>query len=196
MKIIVVSVPGGGKSTVLKFVKKKMPKAKIITYGDLFLREAKKKYGITDRDELRKKLTLEQQDELQYVVADKISRMRARILFINTHILIKTPFGYFQALSEKRMKIINPDMIVILEFNPEDILERRIADKKRKRDIESLEDIEKHQIDNRKAAFDVAKSTNCPVKIINLRFKEKKSFDQARKGAEEIIKLVKAIGRD
>jgi adenylate kinase len=191
MKIIVTSVPGGGKSTVLNFVREKLPEVKIVTAGDLYLQEASKKYGITDRDRLRKKLTIEQQREIQENVARKISKIKAKILLINTHVTIKTPYGYFHALSEKTMRIMKPDMIVLLEFNPEDILKRRVADKKRKRDIESLEAIEEHQIINRNTALDVASETECPVKIIDLRFKEKKPFEQARKGAEEIIKLVK-----
>jgi adenylate kinase len=193
MKIIVASVPGGGKSTVLKFVKKKLPKAKIVTAGDIYLEIARKKYGITDRDEMRKKLTIEQQKKIQEIVAKRISKMREKILFINTHIAIKTPYGFFPALSEKTMGIMKPDLIVLLEFNPKDILKRRLADKKRKRDIESLEEIEQHQMINRNSAFDVASDTECPVKIINLRFKEKKPFDQAKRGAEEIVKLVRKI---
>jgi len=193
MKVIIVSVPGGGKSTVLKFVKKKLPKAKIITAGDLFLEIARKKYGITNRDDLRKKLTIEQQRKIQEKVAEKISKMKAKILLVNTHVTIKTPYGFFSTLSEKTMRIMKPDLIVLLEFRPEDILARRLADKERKRDIESLEAIEEHQTINRNSAFDVATDTECPVKIIDLRFKEKKPFEQPKKGAEEIVKLIKLV---
>jgi len=194
MKIIVVSVPGGGKSTVLEFVKRKLPRAKIVIAGDIYFKIARKKYGIKDRDELRKKLTIEQQKEIQLMVAKIISKMKAKLLFINTHVVIKTPYGYFPALSENTMKVMKPNLIVLLEFNPKDILKRRLADKKRKRDIESLEGIEEHQTINRNSAFDVASDTECPVKIINLRFRERRPFDQARRGAEEIIKLLREIG--
>jgi adenylate kinase len=190
MKIIVAAVPGGGKSTVLKFVKEKLPTAKIIVAGDIFLEIARRKYRITDRDDLRKKLTIEQQKKIQEEVAKRISKIRAKFLFINTHVLIKTPYGYFHALSEKTIKIIKPDMIIILEFLPEDILKNRLVDKKRKRDIESIEAIEEHQTMNRTVAFDVASEIECPVKIINLRYKQKKPFEHAEKAADEIIKLI------
>jgi len=193
MKIIIVSVPGGGKSTVLKFVKKKLPRAKFVTAGDIYFKIVGKKYGIKDRDEMRKKLTIEQQKEIQVMVAEKISKIRAKILFINTHIMVKTPRGYFQALSIKTMGIMKPDAIAIIESNPKDVLERRMTDKTRKRDIESLWAIEEHQRINRKVAFELTKNTNCRVKIINLRFREKKQFDQARKGADEIVKLIEAM---
>ncbi|MEM5773163.1 MAG: adenylate kinase [Candidatus Aenigmatarchaeota archaeon] len=193
MKILVVAVPGGGKSTVLEYVKKMLPKAKVVTAGDLFLEIASKKYGITDRDELRKKLTLEQQREIQEKVAKKIAKMKDKILFINTHVTIKTPYGYFHALSEKTMKIMKPDMIVLLEFDPRDILQRRMKDKSRKRDIESLQEIEEHQMINRTVVFDVASPFECPIKIIDLRFKEKMPFEQAIRGAKEIVKLVRLM---
>jgi adenylate kinase len=193
MKIIVVSVPGGGKSTILERVKMKLPQVKIIVAGDIFLKIARKKYGIKNRDDLRKKLTLDQQKEIQEIVANKISKIKGKIVLINTHVTLKTPYGYFFALSEKTMKIIKPDLIVLLEFNPTDVLKRRLVDKKRKRDIESLEAIEEHQTINRNTALDVASESECPVKIINLRFKEKKPFDQVKKGAQEIIKVIKAM---
>lgn len=193
MKILVVAVPGGGKSTVLEYVKKMIPKAKIVTAGDLFLEIASKKYGIKDRDELRKKLTLEQQREIQEKVAKKIAKMKDKILFVNTHVTIKTPYGYFHALSERTMKIMKPDMIILLEFDPKDVLKRRMKDKSRKRDVESLEEIEEHQMVNRTVALDVASQFECPVKIIDLRFKEKMPFEQAIRGAKEIIKLVRLM---
>lgn len=193
MKIIVVSVPGGGKSTILNYVKKKLPKARIVTTGDIYFQMARKKFGIKDRDDLRKKLTLPQHMYVQKKVAEKVSKIKAKILFINTHITVKTPFGYYPATTETTMKVMKPDSIILLEFRPEDILARRLADKTRKRDIESLEAIEEHQIINRNSALDIASDTECPVKIINLRFKEKKPFDQVRKGAEEIVKMIKAM---
>jgi adenylate kinase len=193
MKIIVSAVPGGGKSTVLEYVKKKIPEAKIVTAGDIFLQIASKKYKIKNRDELRKKLTLEQQKEIQEKVAKKISKMKAKILLINTHVTIKTPYGYFHALSEKTMKIMKPNMIILLEFDPKDVLKRRIADKSRKRDIESLQAIEEHQTINRNVAFDVASQFECPVKVVNLRFKEKMPFEQAIRGAKEIIKMIRLL---
>jgi adenylate kinase len=193
MKIIVVSVPGGGKSTVLEYVKRKIPRAKIITAGDIFLEIASKKYGIKDRDELRKKLTLEQQREIQEKVARRIAKMKEKILLINTHVTIKTPYGYFHALSEKTMKIMKPDMIILLEFDPKDVLKRRLDDKSRKRDIESLQAIEEHQMINRNVAFDVTSQFECPVKIVDLRFKEKVPFEQAIKGAKEITKMIRLM---
>ena len=193
MRILVTSVPGGGKSTVLNYVKKMLPKARILTTGDMYFQIARKKFGVKNRDNLRKQLTLVQHMYVQKKVAEKVSKVKAKTLFINTHITVKTPFGYYPATTETTMKIMKPDMIVILEFNPKDVLKRRLTAKNRNRDIERLDAIEEHQNINRNSALDIASDTECPVKIINLRFKEKRPFDQVRKGAEEIIKLIKVI---
>jgi adenylate kinase len=191
MKIIVASVPGAGKTTILKLVKKKLPKVRIINEGDLILKIARMEFGIKDRDELRKKLTLEQQRYLQEIAAEKIAQMKSKYLFIDTHISIKTPYGYFPALSEKTIHILKPELIIVLEFPPKDILERRLKDKKRRRDIESLEDIEKHQKVNREFALSIATHVESAVEIISFKRRQKKDFEHAKIAAEKIVKLIK-----
>ncbi|MEM5802258.1 MAG: adenylate kinase [Candidatus Aenigmatarchaeota archaeon] len=191
MKIIVASVPGAGKTTILKFVKKKLSEAKIVNMGDLILKISKNEFGIKDRDELRKKLTLEQQKYVQEVAAKKIAQMKAKYLFIDTHISIKTPHGYFPGLSEKTIHILKPDLIIVLEFPAKDIFERRLKDKKRKRDIESLEDIEEHQKVNREFALSAATHVQSAVEIISFKKQQKKPLEHAKIAAEKIVKIVR-----
>ena len=190
MKIIVGAVPGAGKTTILKLVKKKMPGARIVNVGDLILELASKKMRIS-RDELRKKLSLEQQREFQEEAYKKIARMRSKLIFIDTHLCIKTPKGYFPGVSEETARLIKPEMIILLEFKPKDIIQRRLRDPTRKRELESEEEIDEHQRFNRQFAISAASSVQAAVEIIDLRFKEKKPFEHAEKAAEEIVKLVK-----
>ena len=49
MKIVLVAVPGAGKSTTLNMVKEKMPDVAVVNYGDVMLDIAKRMYGITHR---------------------------------------------------------------------------------------------------------------------------------------------------
>ena len=191
MKIIVASVPGAGKTTVLNFVKKKLPSAKIVNVGDLILKIAKKKFKIKDRDELRKKLSLEQQRELQEEAYKKISEMEGKYVFIDTHLAIKTPKGYFPGLSEKTVEIIKPELIIVLEFPPKDILERRLKDKKRRRDIEDEEEIAEHQRINREFAIAAASDAQAAVEIISFEERQKKDFEHAKIAAEKIVRVVK-----
>ena len=191
MKIIVASVPGAGKTTVLKFVKKRLKSAKIVNVGDLILEIAKKKFKIRNRDELRKKLSIEQQRELQEEAYKKISKMESKYVFIDTHLAIKTPKGFFPGISKHTIELIKPEMIIVLEFPPKDILERRLKDKKRKREIESEEEIDEHQKINREFAIAAASQVQAAVEIINFEERQRKDFEHAKIAAEKIVRLVK-----
>lgn len=207
MRIVVTSVPGAGKSTILQLVKKKVPEVKIVNVGDIMFEIAKKKFKLKDRDEIRKKLSIKDWRYVQELAAKKIGKIKSKMLIIDTHVALKSPHGYFPGLPDHIAKLINPDKLILLEFNPSDVLIRRKKDLKLKkpepteigtiripraeRDIETEEEIEQHQKVNREYAYIIGNVANCAVKIINLRFKEKKPYEQAYKGAEEIIKELK-----
>ena len=191
MKIVVAAVPGAGKTTVLKFVKKKMSEVKIVNVGDLIFEIAKKKFDIKDRDEMRKKLTIEQERLLQEMVAKKISKMKDKIILIDTHMCIKTPSGYFPGISDKVASIIKPDIVIILDFNPKDVIERRKRDPKRERDIETEEIIEEHQNFTKQFATNTAAKVEAAVEVINLRYKQSKPFEHVVKASDEITKIIK-----
>lgn len=192
MKIIIASVPGSGKTTILKFVKQKIPEALIVNMGDLVFDIAKKKFNIKDRDELRKKLSVEDQHYIQETVAKKIVRLKSKILLLDTHLSIETPSGYFPGLSEKIIHILKPDAIAIIEFPAEDILERRKKDTTRKRELETLEKIEEHQKINREFAVSLATHAEAAVEIVEFKERQRKNMEHAYKAAEQIIKIIKA----
>ena len=191
MRMIVAAVPGGGKTTILNYVVKKIPEAKIVHMGDLVFEIAKKKFKIKDRDELRQELTIDQQKLVQDNAYKKISKMRQKIIIIDTHFSIKTPSGYFPGITDHTVKMVKPDSIVVLEFSPKDIIERRMKDKSRKRDAETEEQVEEHQRMNRQYASNASALIECPVDIIDLRYKQKKPFEHAVKAANEIVKIIK-----
>lgn len=191
MKIIVAAVPGAGKSTILSYVKKKMPKVNIATMGDLVLSVAKREFGIKDRDELRSKLNLKQQKYVQERAAEEIARLESKILLIDTHLSIKTPEGYFPGLSEKIVRMIKPDLIVVLEFRPSDVIKRRVEDETRKRDVETEAEVEMHQRVNREFAVVAASAAEASVEIINLRYPEKEPYEHAMDAANKLIELIK-----
>jgi len=193
MKIIVAAVPGAGKTTTLEYVKKILPEAKVVNVGDLILEIAREKFGIKNRDELRKKLSLHQQRELQLQAYKKIASMQEKYVFIDTHIAIKTAYGFFPGVSHQTAEIVKPEIIILLEYLPEVIIERRIKDITRKREIESEKEIEEHQEINREFAIAVASHVQASVEIVNLRYKEEKPFEHAEKGAEEIVKIIKKL---
>lgn len=191
MKVVVAALPGSGKSTIMKLVKRKMPRVRIVNVGDMIREIAFKKLGIRDRDELRKKLTLAQQRSYQEMVARKIARMKDRNIVIDTHTSVKTRFGFFPGLSERTAHIIKPDVIVVLEYNPKDVIERREKDPSRRRDHDSVKSLTEHQDSSKRFAFEAANHVEAYVKIIDLTYRQKKKFDHTRKAASEIVKLFK-----
>ena len=86
--IIVMGLPGAGKTTVLKGVKSEH---KILNYGDIMFEIEKEKYGIKDRDEMRK-LPVEKQKEVQKLVSEKLSKETGKVI-LDTHCSVNTPGG-------------------------------------------------------------------------------------------------------
>lgn len=206
MKIVLLSVPGAGKGTTIDLVMKELPNVKEIAFGEVMFEIAKKKYKIESRDEMRKKLSIDQHKQLQIMAAEKISKLKGDII-IDTHGCVKHFGGFYPGLPTSVITKLKPDSIVLLEFNPEDVLKRRNIDVNVKekmitsagtvreprpmRDVEAAEEIEQHQEMNRLFAIVAANEANCYLKIINSRYPEKEEFEHVRKNSSEIIKLIK-----
>jgi len=131
--IIVMGLPGAGKSTVLKGVKSEH---KILNYGDLMFEIEKEKYGIKDRDEMRK-LPVEKQKEVQKLVSEKLSKETGKVI-LDTHCSVNTPGGYYPGLPFDFLKGINVDALVLVTADPEEVAKRRAADPSRKRDADDI----------------------------------------------------------
>lgn len=205
VKVVVVAVPGAGKSTTLQLLKRMKPDVKIVNFGDYMFEIAKKKYKIKDRDEMRKKLSLEEYRQLQFEAAKRIAEVKGDVV-IDTHLAIKTPRGYYPGLPTEVARLLSPDVIVVIEMNSSVILERRLRDlrlrkpvitevgtiryPRAKRDVESEKEIELHQLINRYFSVAVANETRATVKIIDLRnVIQRKPFEHAEIAARELFKL-------
>jgi adenylate kinase len=193
MKLIVTAVPGSGKTTVLDYVKRKVPAAKIVHEGDMVFELAVKRFKLKNKDELRKKLSITQQRLLQSIVAKKIAAMKDKILLIDSHLSIKTPEGYLPGLPEKAIHEIKPDVIIVLEFNPKDIRKRRMKDKSRHRDVESIEEISEHQKINHEFAFAAAMHVQAAVEIISFMRRQIIPYSNAWFAARKIAKIIKKM---
>ncbi len=184
MKVIVTAVPGCGKTTVLNYLRKIRNDVQIVNFGDVMLDVSRLK----DRDKMRK-VPVEKYRKLQIKAAKKISKMKGNII-VDTHCTIKKPEGYYPGLPEDVVKALNPDVIVLIEKNPQDIYKQRKNDKTRKgRDVESLGEIELQQQMNRMFAASYAVLSKSTVKIINLRYKERRAFQHAKDAATRIAEL-------
>ena len=201
MKIILLAVPGAGKTTIIQFVQKRRPQVKTIVYGDIMLKIAQSHTNVRNRDDLRK-LPISQQKQIQHEAAHHIAAIKGDVI-IDTHASVKTSVGYWSGLPANIIQEIGPDLIVLLEFNPEVVMNRRNKDMKIQqptktergiiinprpsRDRENREEIELHQDINRHYAIASSHQIGCPLKIIDLRFTEENDFHHTEVASEEII---------
>lgn len=179
--IVVTGIPGVGKTTVMKKAAEGMD-IQFVTFGTIMIDIAKEMGLAKDRDEMRR-LTLEQQKELQIKAAEKIAQMNNVI--VDTHCTIKTPRGYMPGLPERVIKKLNPTAIVVVEADPEEIYNRRAEDATRSRDPDSKEAIAEHQQINRATAMAYAALSGATVKIV---FNHDNAIDDAVKQAAPVLK--------
>jgi len=160
--VVFTGIPGVEKTTVMKEAAEGTD-IKFVTFGTVMTDIAIEMNLVQDRDEMRK-LTLEQQKELQIKTAEKVAKMDNVI--IDTHCTVKTPKGYMPGLPEWVIKKLNPTAIVVVEADSEEIYNRRSKDDTRNRDYDSKEKIAEHQQINRAAAMAYATLSGAPVKIV------------------------------
>jgi adenylate kinase len=160
--IVVTGIPGVGKTTVMKKAAEGID-IKFVTFGTVMIDIAKEIGFVRDRDEMRK-LSLDQQKELQMKTAERVSKMGNVI--VDTHCSIKTTKGYMPGLPEWVVKKLKPDNIILVEADPEEIFNRRINDDSRNRDSDSVDIIKEHQHMNRAIAMAYSAITGATVKII------------------------------
>jgi len=192
---VVTALPGSGKTTTLKKFVEIMPDMSVVNYGDLMFEEAKKNYGIVHRDEMRERLGLRDYQRLQRLAAEKISAMKNVV--VDTHSVIKTPFGYYPGLPGEAVRIMSPELIVFIECRSEDILNRRLKDLTsgvdRKRETSSLEEIERDQQVGKQFVVAAANAASCYLKIVSLTYPESRPFEHAEVAAEQIATAIKNI---
>ena len=179
--IVVTGIPGVGKTTVMKQATEGLD-IEFVTFGSVMIDIAVEMGLVKDRDEMRK-LTLEQQKDLQIHSAEKVASMGDVIL--DTHCTVKTPKGYMPGLPEWVLKKLKPTAIVVVEADPDEIFNRRAKDITRNRDPDSEEEIAEHQQINRAAAMSYATLTGATVKIV---FNHDDAIEEAVKQAEPVVK--------
>ena len=144
-RIIIVGIPGVGKTTivskVLEALKAKKISASVSIFGTIMFEEAKKT-GIKNRDELRK-LSVPEQKELQSMTARKIASITDDVIIVDTHAFISTKAGFYPGLPHNVLEILMPDIFIMITARPEEIYNRRMKDTTRDRDIVSIDGIKK-----------------------------------------------------
>jgi adenylate kinase len=159
--IIVMGLPGAGKTTVLQGLKTDY---KILNYGDLMLEIEKEKFGVKDRDEMRK-LPIAKQHEAQKLVAAKLASMKDKII-LDTHCSVNTPSGYYPGLPFDFLAKLKVEKLIYVTAPADQIYVRRNADPTRKRDEQTLDDIIEHDTLNKSYLAAYAAFTGAPAVIL------------------------------
>lgn len=169
--LIVVGVPGVGKTTVIKKVEtllnKSGDKNSVVVFGTIMLSEAKK-MGISDRDDIRK-LNVNEQKELQNKASDYIRTIKDELIIVDTHLFIRTPSGFLPGIPENVIKKLKPTNLVLITASPEEILERRATDNSRDRDMISIEDINRELDLARSMISTISILSSAPFEIVSNR---------------------------
>ena len=167
-KVVVVGIPGVGKTTVVSKVVEKLnalnKSVSVHSFGTVMFEEAKEK-GLKVRDDLRK-LTVEEQKNLQKKAAEKIAEHQENIVIIDTHAFISTKEGYYPGLPHYVIQILKPTHFIAVSAKPDEIYNRRTNDDTRDRDIISIGSI-KEELDVQDAMLSSCSVlSGSPMKVV------------------------------
>ena len=186
-KIIVVGIPGVGKTTLInkiaEIIKDHNKSVNVTNFGTVMF-EVAKENGLNNRDELRK-LPISEQRKLQKIAAEKLSKIDDDVVIIDTHAYIKTPAGFNPGLPYYVLQIIEPSLFISITAKTEEIYNRRMKDSTRNREIVSTAEIKK-ELDIQSAMMSAcAVLSGSPLKSV---------LNREGKLEEAANQIIKAIG--
>lgn len=167
LRVVVVGIPGVGKTTVVEKAAESLG-AKVVTFGTVMFEEARLLRWVKDRDEMRK-MPVEKQRKLQRLAAAKISKAQDAILFVDTHLFIRTSEGFWPGLPFDVITAMKPTHLALVEATPEEILQRRANDPTRARDSLTVAALASELALGRSFLTSVSTISGAPMLIITNR---------------------------
>jgi len=189
--VVVTGIPGTGKTTVcnelLKLAEQAGRKVTVINFGTVMVELSQKRGGSLHRDELRKSKLFFQRD-LQEEAAKVISKRAATDVegdvIVDTHMSIKTLEGYWAGLPLPVLKLLNPEVFVLVEAEPHEVLSRRVRDTTRRRDKVLEGEVAEEFLFSRLMAAACSVLTGASVKIV------KNPSGKQVEAAKEVLRLL------
>jgi adenylate kinase len=163
---LVSGVTGVGLSTVCQTVRRGLgDEYKLINFGDVMLEQAATSGITTERSDLGE-LSQTQTRRLQRRAGEFVAdEAETADILLSTHLAVETSAGYIQGLPDEVLHDVSPTAFVLVEANPETILERRgESDRQTRKGSERKIDFEQDL--NRSAALQYARDLNAPVRFI------------------------------
>ncbi len=186
--IIIMGLPGAGKTTVINKFLEKNQDYQLLNYGTLMFEIAKQQYNISHRDEIRS-LNPEIQKNIQKQASDKIAEIskQNKKVILDTHCSIKTKAGYLPGLPQKNLSSWQVDLLVLINAPIEQILNRRKKDETRIRDAQTFDEIKEHDDFNKYFLAVYSSISSAPCSVISNKDNE---LDKSVEQLESIIKNV------
>ena len=186
--IIVAGIPGVGKTTILKELEavareKKVP-LKIINFGNVMNDLFKKRGKEIHRDRMRRE-DIATQARVQEQAARNIAKSPGNsALVVDTHMFVRTVDGIWPGTPRRVLEQLQPDMIILIEAEPEEIAKRRTEDSTRYRDSGTVEDAKADLQWSRYMASVNAVLAGVPIQIVHNR------DGQQRQTAIDLLSLI------
>ena len=192
--VIATGIPGVGKTTVCREAEAQAKaegiKLTVINYGDVMVEIMEKRGLMIHRDKLRK-MDVATQKVLQAEAATKLAKAVEAAeghVIIDTHMVVRTPFGYLPGLPKHVLEALKPDLLVLIEADPEEIASRRSKDLKageRLRDERRVEELREELQFSRMVASACSVFTGAPVAVI------KNPTGGQREAGRRLLELIK-----
>jgi adenylate kinase len=163
---LVSGVTGVGLSSVCQAVRRGLGEEyRLINFGDVMLEQAATSGITTERKELGE-LSQTQTRRLQRRAGEFVAdEARTADILLSTHLAVETSAGYIQGLPVEVLHEVSPTAFVLVEADPETILERR-GESDRETGAATERKISFEQDLNRSAALQYARDQNAPVRFI------------------------------
>jgi adenylate kinase len=186
-RVVIVGIPGVGKSTVVKKVvelmREQYQKTEVVNYGTTMMEEATRVFGLKSRDQMRK-LPVEDQRQLQIYAARKISRLDTPFIIIDTHLFIATREGFWPGMPLDVLRALDPTHLVLVWASLEEIMSRRENDTTRSRDQVNKETLELEMDAAKTYLFASSLVCGCPALVV------RNSTGRIEEAAQSIINSV------
>ncbi len=167
--VIVVGVPGAGKSTVVDKIAKLCKEYTLVNVGDMMLEVGKKKGYLTEKDnhDTMRGRSNEERQELIREVFNEIAKMKGDVI-IDTHASISKHGRFMPGLPGDVISGLKDSLkgVICIDAPTESIILRRERDTTRQRDVDSIEMIDMQRMINVSMVSAIAQRYDAPLYVL------------------------------